>query len=198
MSQTCKNCRHVWPVNTHNIVFADSSEVCSGTVILGLVLSQFFRTKRQDNRPQHLIHVQLTDQMSLYNHQGCRPRFLNIFVSWGTLRTLMHKTYVCFVNWTLAKNGVKSSQLWHWFNKLLWTLQTQIKRHYKEKWSHYTIVKFKSLQMLKIFCYSHSNTFSLTFLLSIDSLVELQVLISLLKPCKPKLIMSLSSDIVSF
>ena len=70
-----------YTVNTHNIVFADSVEVCSGTVILGLVLSQFFRTKRQGNRPQHLIHVQLTDQMSLYNHQGCRPRFLNVFVS---------------------------------------------------------------------------------------------------------------------
>ena len=34
-----------------------------------------FRTKRQGNRSQHLIHVQLTDQMSLYNHQSCRPRF---------------------------------------------------------------------------------------------------------------------------
>ena len=46
--------------------FADSSEVCSGIVILGLVLSQVFAQKRQGNRPQHLIHVQLTDQMSLY------------------------------------------------------------------------------------------------------------------------------------
>ena len=54
----------------------DSSEVCSGIVILGLVLSLVFAQKRQDNRPQHLIHVQLTDQMSLYNHQGCRPRIL--------------------------------------------------------------------------------------------------------------------------
>ena len=35
----------------------------------------WFWHKRHDNRPQHLIHVQLTDQMSLYNHQFCRPRF---------------------------------------------------------------------------------------------------------------------------
>ena len=34
-----------------------------------------FRTKRQDNRPQYLIHVHLTDQVSLYNHKICRPRF---------------------------------------------------------------------------------------------------------------------------
>ena len=54
---------------------ADSSEVCSGIVILGLVLSLVFAQKRQGNRPQHRINVQLTDQMSLYNHQSCRPRF---------------------------------------------------------------------------------------------------------------------------
>ena len=140
-----ENCIHVWIVNTHNIVFADSSEVCSGTVILGLVLSLVLAQNRQDNRPQHLIHVQLTDQMSLYNHQSCRPRFLNISISWGTLRSLMHTSYVCSVNRIFAKNGVKTSQLWHWFTKLLLAIQTQIKRHYKEKWSHYTIVKFKSL-----------------------------------------------------
>ena len=57
------------------LVFADSSEVCSGIVILGPVLSLVFAQKRQGSRPQHLIHVQLTDQMSLYNHQSCRPRF---------------------------------------------------------------------------------------------------------------------------
>ena len=34
-----------------------------------------FRTKSQDNRPQRLIHVHLTDQVSLFNHQICRPRF---------------------------------------------------------------------------------------------------------------------------
>ena len=39
-------CRHVWPVNTHNIIFADSSEVCSGTDILGLVLSLVFAQKK--------------------------------------------------------------------------------------------------------------------------------------------------------
>ena len=45
------------------------------TVILDLVLSLVFAQKRQGNIPQHLIHVQLTDQMSLYNHQSCRPSF---------------------------------------------------------------------------------------------------------------------------
>ena len=61
--------------NAHNIVFADSSEVCSGFVILGLVVSLVFAQNWQDNRPQHLIHVQLTTQVSLYNHQSCRPKF---------------------------------------------------------------------------------------------------------------------------
>ena len=73
--------RHVKIVDMYDLsirttlFFADSSEVCSGIAILGLVLSLVFSQKRQGNRPQHLIHVQLTDQMSLYNHQSCRPRF---------------------------------------------------------------------------------------------------------------------------
>ena len=46
---------------------------------------------------------------------------------------------------------------------LLLALQSHIKRYYKDKWSHYTIVKFKSLQMFQIFCHSPSNTISLTF-----------------------------------
>ena len=41
--------------------FADSSEACSGNVIVGLVLSLVFTQERQDNRPQHLIYVRLTD-----------------------------------------------------------------------------------------------------------------------------------------
>ena len=53
-------------MHAHNIVFADSSEMCSRIVILGLVLSLVFAQERQDNRPQHLIHVQLTDQVSLF------------------------------------------------------------------------------------------------------------------------------------
>ena len=73
--------RHVKIVDMYDqsirttLCFADSSEVCFGIVILGLALSLVFAQKRQGNRPQHLIHVQLTDQMSLYNHQSCRPRF---------------------------------------------------------------------------------------------------------------------------
>ena len=50
------------------LFFSDSSEVCSGTVVLGVVLSLVFAQKRQGNRLQHLIHVQLTNQMSLYDH----------------------------------------------------------------------------------------------------------------------------------
>ena len=46
--------------------FADSNEVCSGIGIIGLVLSQVFAQERQDNIPQDLIHVRLTDQVSLY------------------------------------------------------------------------------------------------------------------------------------
>ena len=45
-------------------------------------------------------------------------------------------------------------------------LQTQIKRDYKEKWPHNTIVKFKSLDVLDL-AIVPSNTIFLTFLLSI-------------------------------
>ena len=69
------------------LFFADSSEVCSGIVTLGLVLSLVFEQKQQNNRPQHLIHVHWTDQASLYKHLICRPSFLNISISWGTWRT---------------------------------------------------------------------------------------------------------------
>ena len=57
------------------LFFADSSEVYSDIVILGLVLSLVFAQKKQDNRPQHLIHVHWADQVSLYKHLICRPRF---------------------------------------------------------------------------------------------------------------------------
>ena len=52
-----------------SLFFADSSEVCPRP---GVVTD--FCTKRQDNRLQRLTHVHLTDQVSLYNHQICRPR----------------------------------------------------------------------------------------------------------------------------
>ena len=55
------------------LFFADSREVFSGIVILGIGTLTGFRTKGQDNRPQYLIHVHLNDQVSLYNHQICRP-----------------------------------------------------------------------------------------------------------------------------
>ena len=37
--------------------FADSGKMCSGVVTLGLVLSLVLAQERQDNRPQHFIHV---------------------------------------------------------------------------------------------------------------------------------------------
>ena len=52
--------------------FADSGEMCYGIVILGLVL--VLAQERQGNRPQHLIHLGLADQIFLYNHQICHPQ----------------------------------------------------------------------------------------------------------------------------
>ena len=66
------------PVNAHSIVFADSSEVCSGIGVLGLVLSLVFAQEWQDNRPQQFIHVRLTDQVFLYNHQICCHSFKHL------------------------------------------------------------------------------------------------------------------------
>ena len=56
--------------------FADSGEMSSGVVILDLVLALVLAQEMQNKMPQHLIHVRLTDQVSCYNHQICRPRFL--------------------------------------------------------------------------------------------------------------------------
>ena len=47
--------------------FADSAEMCFGVVILGLVLALVLAQEMQDYRPQHLIHVRITDQVFLYN-----------------------------------------------------------------------------------------------------------------------------------
>ena len=54
---------------------ADSSEVCSDIVILGLVLSLVFAQKGRTTDLNTSSNVHLTDQVSLYNHQFCRPRF---------------------------------------------------------------------------------------------------------------------------
>ena len=56
--------------------FVDSGEMASVIAILGLVLALILAHERLVNRPQHLIHVPLTDQVSVYNHQICRPRVL--------------------------------------------------------------------------------------------------------------------------
>ena len=60
------------------LLIADSGEICSGVVLhcVGRVLTLVLAQEMQDNRPQHLIYVQLVDQVSLFNHQLCRPRFL--------------------------------------------------------------------------------------------------------------------------
>ena len=60
---------------TLKVKFAYSGKMCSGVVILGLVLALVLAQERQYSITQHLIHVQLADQASLYNHQICRPRF---------------------------------------------------------------------------------------------------------------------------
>ena len=67
--------------------FADSGEMSSGVVILGLVLVLIL--EMQDIRPQHLIQVRLAHQVSHYNHQIYCPQFFNI--SRGTWRTLLHE-----------------------------------------------------------------------------------------------------------
>ena len=47
-------------------IFANSGEMCSGIVlVLALVLAQ----EKQPNRPQHLICVRLTDQVSFYDRE---------------------------------------------------------------------------------------------------------------------------------
>ena len=56
--------------------FADSGEMCSGVVILGLVLALVLAQEMQNNRPQHLIHLRFAHQVSHDNHQICRPRLL--------------------------------------------------------------------------------------------------------------------------
>ena len=48
--------------------FSDSDEMCSSAVTLGLVHAMVLAQEMQGNRPQHLIHVRLADQVSLYNH----------------------------------------------------------------------------------------------------------------------------------
>ena len=53
--------------------FADSGGMCFDIVILRLVLALPVLAQE---RPQHLIHVRLSDQVSLYNNQICRPQFL--------------------------------------------------------------------------------------------------------------------------
>ena len=56
--------------------FADSGDMCSGVVDLGLVLAMVLAQEMQDSRPQHFTHVRLAHQVSHYYHQICRPRFL--------------------------------------------------------------------------------------------------------------------------
>ena len=55
--------------------FADSCDVCSDIVILGLVLSLVFAQKGRTTDLNTSSNVHLTDQVSLYNHQSGRPRF---------------------------------------------------------------------------------------------------------------------------
>ena len=56
--------------------FADSGEMCSGVVILGLVHALVLAQEMQDNRPLNLNHVRLANHVPHYHHRICRPRFL--------------------------------------------------------------------------------------------------------------------------
>ena len=50
--------------------------MCSAVVFFGWVFALVQAQEMQDNRPQHLNHVRLADQVSLYNHQISRLRVL--------------------------------------------------------------------------------------------------------------------------
>ena len=124
--------------------FADSSEVCSGIVILGLVLSLVFAHKgRTTDLNTSSMYTWLIKCPSITTRSV--DLGLKFSISRETWRTLMHENLCLLRKSNFAKNGVKTSQPWHRFTKLLWALQTQRERHYKEKWWHYTIVKIKSL-----------------------------------------------------
>ena len=83
--------------------FADSDKMRSGVVILGLVLALVLAQERQDKRPQH--HVRLADQVSLYNHQICRPQFLTSLEGHGETPCLNRILEFC------EKWRVETSQL---------------------------------------------------------------------------------------
>ena len=124
--------------------FADSSEMCSGMIILGLVLSLVFEQKgKTTDLNTSSMYTWLIKCPSIITRSDVLG--LNISISRGTWRTYMYENLCLLRKLNFAKNGVQTSKLWHGFTKLLWAPLTQIKRHYKEKWSHYTIVKFKSL-----------------------------------------------------
>ena len=69
--------------------FADSGEMSSGIVILGLVLALVLAQETQDNRPQHLIHVRLAD----IKFPTITTRYVasSFNISRGLWRTLMHE-----------------------------------------------------------------------------------------------------------
>ena len=55
--------------------FADSGEMCSGNVPRPGTCTGS-GTGKAGQRPQHIIHVGLADQVSLYNHQICHIQCL--------------------------------------------------------------------------------------------------------------------------
>ena len=115
--------------------------MCSGFVILGLVLALVLAQERQDN----LIHVRLADEVSLYNHQICRPWFLTFPKGHG--ERYWTKTHVdpnIEILWKMAWRPVNFDID---FFKPLLVLQTQTKHPSKEKWTHYDTVKFKCLKL---------------------------------------------------
>ena len=71
-----------WLVNAHNIVLMKEitynfGVLCSGIHIVVLTLALKLVQERKDNRHLHLVHLSLTGQVSVYNHQTPFSGFLS-------------------------------------------------------------------------------------------------------------------------
>ena len=95
MSALASQCKQHCSVES---IFAGSGYTFSVIVKLGPVLVK----ERRDKRHQHLIHVRLTDQVSLYNDQICRRRFFTSAEGPGKLKCMepMFDPYIKILwNW---------------------------------------------------------------------------------------------------
>ena len=99
----------------------------------------------QETRPQHLIHVWLTDHVTLYNNLICRPRFEHLPGDLANPCEPDMKTHVRSVNWNLRKKAWRPANSDIDFLSRYRCSKTQIKHQSKVKWTHYNTVEFKSL-----------------------------------------------------